>query len=104
MPAKTVLESAATSTAILADYFSLDEVVRASGKCLRSWFRLEEKGGGPPRTVIGKSIFYRKSKFQEWLLGLEERPGVRLSANGRPRKPVTPAVRTRNARRARRAA
>ena len=90
--------------AILAEYFPRDHVVKAFGKCLRTWLRMEENGDGPPRTVIGKKVFYRRTKFKEWLLRHEERPGIRLSANGRPRKPVAPASRTRNARRTRRAA
>lgn len=107
MPAKTVplpVLQPEDSAAILAEYVTRDEVLKALGRCLRTWLRMEENGDGPPRTVIGKTVLYRRSKFNEWLLRHEERPGVRLSANGRPRKPVAPAGRTRSTRRTRRAA
>jgi hypothetical protein len=103
------------NTAILGEeYLSREAVLKAVRKHPRSWYRLEARGDGPPRTVIGKTVFYRRSSFVEWLRSREEHNGVRLSANGRPRKPPArvgssassaPSIsRTRNARRARRAA
>ena len=103
-----------SSTALLTEYLTLPEVVKAFGKHERSWYRLEEKGEGPPRTVVGKVILYRREAFMEWLRSREEHNGMRFSANGRPRKPPvrahssTPSARsigrTRNARRVRSAA
>jgi hypothetical protein len=103
-PAPFTIPEPTSDGSILADYITRDEILRAFGKCVRTWFRLEQAGDGPPRTVIGKQIFYRRDKFKEWMLSHEERGAVRLSANGRPRKlrkPAVPAGRVRNARRAR---
>lgn len=92
------------SAAILAEYLTLEQILKALRRCARTWFRIERTGDGPPRTVIGKTILYRRDAFIEWLRSREERNGVRLSANGRPRilrKQVSPVGRVRYVRRAR---
>ncbi len=86
MSAKSVPLPQQPESNIFGDYFTRDEIVKARGICARTWLRLEQSGRGPVRTVIGRTILYRKDKFREWLLSREERNGVHLSANGRPFK------------------
>lgn len=63
--------------------------------CLRTLYRLHESRSGPPRITLGKHIYYRRSSVAAWLQS-RENSGVQPA-----RKPVS---RTRNTRRARRAA
>ena len=46
---------------------------------LREWWRARK---GPPRTKVGKSIFYSRKAVEEWLLGLTQSP-VRGTRPGR---------------------
>lgn len=91
-----------SNDSIFANYLTRDQILKARGICARTWLRLEQTGDGPPRTVIGRDILYRRDSFMEWLRSREEHNGVRLSANGRPRRLRKKASSvSRNVRRAR---
>jgi len=101
------------SSILGGEYLTLESVLKVFGRHPRTWARLEARGEGPPRTLVGKLVIYRRDAFIEWLRAREERTPGRVSANGRLRKPVARAAsnvsapsnaRTRNARRAGRAA
>lgn len=47
------------------------ELLGVSPRTLGRWARL---GKGPPRTKVGRSIFYRRSSLEQWLLSQEESP------------------------------
>jgi predicted DNA-binding transcriptional regulator AlpA len=56
----------------------------------RSLIRLEKNGEGPPRTVIGRRITYRREAVRQWLKDREQAPAPIAkpqSAKGRPRGP-----------------
>jgi hypothetical protein len=65
---------------ILADYWTEAECAAELGisvLTLRRW-NLQKKG--PPRTYIGRTIFYRKASVRDWLAA-QERPIERHSSN-----------------------
>jgi hypothetical protein len=64
----------------LGDYYEEPELaatLKNTTRTLRAW---QAKGEGPPRTVIGKKIYYRKSSVMAWLLSREQKPLVRRGA------------------------
>lgn len=44
-----------------------------SRRTLSRWARLRK---GPPRTKVGRSIFYRRQALEQWLLAIEDRPNT----------------------------
>jgi hypothetical protein len=57
-----------------AEFFTENELALAldrDRRTLRRWANLRQ---GPPRTRIGKSIYYRRSSVLRWLIEHEERP------------------------------
>lgn len=45
------------------------EILSVSRRTLSRWARLRK---GPPRIKVGRSIFYRRSSLERWLVSLEE--------------------------------
>lgn len=58
--------------AVLAEYMSRDELAEELSKCSRTLDRWSSLGIGPPRTVIGKKVLYRRQAVVEWLRAREE--------------------------------
>lgn len=53
------------------DLLSSDEIAAlldVSRRTLSRWNRLRK---GPPRVKVGRSVFYRRHAFNEWVLSLE---------------------------------
>lgn len=64
----------------LIEFFREDELaeqLRVTVRTLRRWHALRI---GPPRTVVSRSIYYRKQAVLEWLLAKEERLPARRRA------------------------
>jgi len=80
IPAK---QPAQTIGAIVGeDFFSEDQLCKELGltqRTLRRWHQLRV---GPPRTRVGRRIFYRKTAVVQWLVNREQQP-LRRSARGR---------------------
>lgn len=70
------------------------------GMSLRTLQRHHDARTGPPRINLGRHIFYRRATVDAWLKACE---GFGYGG-GTTRKPVNRVARTRNTRRARRAA
>lgn len=56
----------------LADYWTLDEMGAMVGKTGRTLARWHALRVGPPRTVLGRNVLYRKDAARAWLLAQEE--------------------------------
>jgi len=65
---------------VLDGYITEAELARQLNCSVRTVQRLAEKGEGPPRTRIGRHIYYHYEHVREWLLEQEHR-----------RKPVSSA-------------
>jgi hypothetical protein len=59
------------------DYWSEDELAHTFKRHPKTLARWAAAGKGPPRTVIGRMILYKKSSVEEWLAQQERRPGER---------------------------
>lgn len=44
------------------------KVLNISQRTLNRWGRLRK---GPPRIKVGRTVYYRRSSIEEWLIGLE---------------------------------
>jgi hypothetical protein len=62
---------------LLRDYFRKVELAAELEKSTRTLDRWEELRIGPPRTVIGKDIFYRRDSVEAWLRSCEQRRRAR---------------------------
>ena len=61
------------SQPILSEFLTKEELateLRRSPRTLDRWAVL---GVGPPRTLVGREIFYRRTSVQEWLVAQERR-------------------------------
>ena len=58
---------------LLADYFTKTELAEELGYHERTLDRWHACRTGPPRTVIGRQILYRRSSVREWLAKRERR-------------------------------
>ncbi len=56
---------------LLADYLTPAELAAELGKCERTIARWDSLRIGPPKTVIGKSSYYRRESVRQWLLRQE---------------------------------
>ncbi len=59
---------------VLAEYMSRDELAEQLDRCPRTLDRWDSLKIGPPRTIIGRRVLYRRAAVQEWLLSQEEAP------------------------------
>jgi predicted DNA-binding transcriptional regulator AlpA len=58
---------------IVGEYMEPPELSRDLGISKRTLDRWHRQRIGPPRTVIGRTILYRRTAVQEWLRSREER-------------------------------
>jgi hypothetical protein len=56
---------------ILSQFLTKDELAAELGRNARTLDRWEVLGIGPPRTLIGRAIFYRRTSVQRWLAAQE---------------------------------
>ena len=57
---------------ILAEYMTRDELAEQLDRCPRTLDRWNSLRSGPPRTIIGKRVLYRRQGVLEWLRAQEE--------------------------------
>ncbi len=58
---------------VLADYMGRNELAEQLGRCPRTLDRWDSLKIGPPRTVLGRRILYRRQAVAEWLRAQEEK-------------------------------
>jgi hypothetical protein len=58
--------------AILSDFLTKQELATELGREMRTLDRWDALGIGPPRTKIGRKVFYRRSSVQKWLAAQED--------------------------------
>ena len=58
---------------ILKSFFSKEELAAELGRNPRTLDRWEMLGTGPPRTLIGREVRYRRTSVQKWLCAQEGR-------------------------------
>ena len=64
--------SGAPGGSILSDYLTPDELADQLGITERHLYERHKVGLAPPRTVIGRTIIYRRAAVLTWLRSLEE--------------------------------
>jgi hypothetical protein len=65
------VNSSANSTAVLDGYVTRENLAAQLGKSMRTIDRWEQHRAGPPRVLVGKTIFYRLESVRNWLLSCE---------------------------------
>jgi Helix-turn-helix domain len=53
--------------AFFAEYFPERELARVLGVSPRTLRRWNERRCGPPRTVIGRKVYYKKDSAMRWI-------------------------------------
>ena len=67
-----VVEQRNVAQGVLSEYMEEDELaaeLNCSPRTIQRWHRLRE---GPPRTKIGKRVFYRRNSVADWLRSREQ--------------------------------
>jgi hypothetical protein len=59
---------------ILSEYLTREELASELRRNPRTLDRWEALGMGPPRTLVGRQVFYRRSSLLKWLAAQERRP------------------------------
>jgi hypothetical protein len=59
---------------ILEDYLPEDETASQLNKTPRTLQNWRQQGIGPPYTVVGKTIYYERSKLLSWLRDQQRQP------------------------------
>lgn len=68
------------SKPILSEFLTKEELAAELRLNPRTLDRWEVLGQGPPRTRVGRKVFYRRTSAQKWLAAQEQAPDrVRLS-------------------------
>ena len=62
---------------MLSEYFTEESLGHELGITDRTLRRWEAERRGPPRTVVARRVYYRKSAFFHWLLSQEKPPLMR---------------------------
>jgi hypothetical protein len=77
------------SQPILEDYQTKNELAAEINKTQRTLDRWEALGIGPPRTIIGRTVLYRRTSTQKWLAAQErhgrDADGTTTKSGGRAR-------------------
>jgi predicted DNA-binding transcriptional regulator AlpA len=63
------------------EYLTRPQLAIELGISERTIIRLESEGKGPPRTMIGRRIVYRRLAVQKWLRTREAKPAREASAS-----------------------
>jgi len=58
---------------ILAEYLTREELASELRRNPRTLDRWEVLGMGPPRTLVGRQVLYRRSSLLKWLAAQERR-------------------------------
>jgi hypothetical protein len=59
------------SEPILSEFFTKEELAAELRRNPRTLDRWDVLGMGPPRTHVGRKIFYRRASVQKWLAAQE---------------------------------
>jgi hypothetical protein len=62
-----------SSEPILSEFFTKEELAVELRRNKRTLDRWEVLGVGPPRTLVGRQILYRRSSLLKWLAAQERR-------------------------------
>ena len=54
---------------ILADFMTVEQLAAELGRNKRTLDRWDALGTGPPRTRVGRTVLYRRSSVEKWLVG-----------------------------------
>ena len=57
---------------VLDEYFTEAELATQLKRDVRSLRRWDQMRVGPPRTLLGRTVLYRKESVRDWLLTLEK--------------------------------
>jgi hypothetical protein len=60
---------------ILAEFMTIEELAEELGRNKRTLDRWDALGIGPPRTRVGRTVLYRRSSVQKWLVAQEHQAG-----------------------------
>jgi hypothetical protein len=67
---------------ILEDFLTRDELASELRRSPRTLDRWEVLGIGPPRTIIGRTVLYRRTSTQKWLAAQENHGRSNAAAVG----------------------
>jgi hypothetical protein len=87
-----VLEQAERSVdrPVLDELVTIEALADELGKNRRTLDRWHKLGRGPPRTLLGREIYYRRDAVRQWLAEQEQRSGVvNYTGKRRGRRPHT---------------
>ena len=62
------------SEPILSEFLTKEELAAELRRNPRTLDRWQVLGQGPPRTRIGRKIFYRRTSVQKWIVAQEQSP------------------------------
>ena len=71
------LEHQAASQGLLADWISRDQLAQELMVTADTLSRWEARREGPPCMRVGRKVFYRRSRVEDWLLSREQSQPVR---------------------------
>jgi hypothetical protein len=64
------------SEPILSEFLTKEELAAELRRNPRTLDRWDVLGMGPPRTHVGRQVFYRRASVQKWLAAQEQRGAV----------------------------
>ena len=56
---------------ILSEFMTIEQLAAELGRNKRTLDRWDTLGTGPPRTRVGRTVLYRRSSVQRWLVAQE---------------------------------
>ncbi len=68
------MTNSANGESVLAEYMSRNELAEELDRCARTLDRWHSLRIGPPRTVLGRRVLYRRASVDAWLRSQEETP------------------------------